>query len=441
MSRWDVQVLGIETGRAIDVVADAVAKHLGAEAGQVQRLLAHAPTTLVADLDDASAKALVAELRTMGLRVKPRPSGSAPTELTGPPSNMPPPPTERVGDERATAPTLSLPVPETRASEREARLSATPPASGRSPLENLSTRALSRPSGLELEDVPLPRPSARPPPGALHEPRALPSRPPPAAAPASSRPPPPTAPPVDEAPRAFWSALPGAFLVPLRGPVLPALLIAPLFVGIAVLFVMFGFFVALAGALVMSAAYLGTVLQVSHRCLWATATGERVPAPLPGDFLAEYAFPGVGMMVVQGVLGAGVGWLSAQAVAHGVSPALLQAGSVVLGLYGVIGFALAAASRSAFAFFDAPRILRILVRAPLQVLVIGAIGGVVQGGALALAAVQLGAGALTGSAGAALFTLAGALYVVSFAAAYGAALTATMMGMLFWARPDVANEG
>ena len=432
MSRWDVQVLGLDGEKPAASVVDAVARRLGADASQVERLLSHAPTTLVADLEEAAAKSLVQELRLLGLRVKPRPSGSAATEQSAPPSHMPPPPPEPVTDARATAPTFSLPVvPDSRTSPGDPgfALTTTPPASSRSPLEHLSTGTLSRPSGLELEDVPVPRRSSRPPPSMTHEPRDLPPAPVPR-----------EAPPDEGAPHAFWSALPAAFLVPLRGPVLPGLFMAPLFMGVAVLFLVLGMFTAIVGMLVMTAAYVGVTLQVSHRCLWATAVGERMPASLPGGFLAEYAFPGLGVVLVQGVLGGLFAWVSARAAAHGVPMIALQIAGVIFALYSVIGFALAAANRSATGLLDAPRILRILVRAPLEVSAIAIIGGLVQGGAVLIAAGQFAAAvAAGGGIGPALLAVAGSVLVVSAAATYGTALTATMMGMLFWARPEVAN--
>lgn len=425
-ARWDVQVLGLDQGKTTASVADAVARLLGAEIGQVERLLAHAPTTLVADLDEAAAKTLVGELRALGVRVKPRPSGS---DVRG---SVPAPamtvPQDTLREDRATAPTVALPIPATRASPLGEAPSAER-SSSRSPLENLSERALSVASGLELEDVPLPsaRPKSLPPPRdarptAVREPALLDTR---------------TV--EEEAPRVFWSALPSAFLVPLRGPVLPGLFLAPLFMGAAVICSLLGSFVAIVGVVVMSAAFIGVTLQVGHRCLWATAVGERIPASLPSGFLAEYAFPGMGVVIVQGLFGGAIGWLTLWARAQGVPMFVIQIAMLFFALYGVIGFALAAANRSAMGFLDVARIVRILVRAPLEVIAIAVIGAIVQGGAIALAAFQIGAAFGVGGIGTALLALAGSTLVLSFAAGYGSALAATMMGMLFWARPEVAG--
>lgn len=221
---------------------------------------------------------------------------------------------------------------------------------------------------------------------------------------------------------------------------LPGLLGAPLCVGIAVLATILGTFTSAVLVLVLMGAFLGITLQVSHRCLWATAVGERMPASLPTDFLSEYAFPGLGVMILVGILSALFGWAAAQTLAAGVPMLVVQLGALLFSLYVVIGFALSAASRSAMGYLDVPRIARILVKAPVPVLAIALIGALVQGGAATVAGMSLAAVVAAGAGiGGALLASAAAVYVISLAAAYGAALTATMMGMLFWARPDVAG--
>ena len=398
MGRWDVEVLGLDRGKTSASIAGDIARKLGAEITQVERILAHVPATLVADLDEDAAKQLVVELRAIGVRVKPRPATIEPTRVT---------------DERATGPTLALPTVEPRVAESRPG----------TPLEPLSTGALAQPSGLELEDV-------APPPA-----RVRVSAPAPASVPA----------PVDldhendePAPRVFWSALPAAFLVPLRGPVLPGLIAAPVFMALAVLFTLLGTFTAIVGTLVLAAAFVGTTLQVSHRCLWATAVGERMPASLPSGFMAEYAFPGLGIVVMQAMIGGVVGWAGMRALSYGLPMIAIQLAMVLYALYAVIGFALAAASRSPLAFLDVARIARILMRAPGEVIVISIVVAIVQGGAVVIAVGQFAAAAEMGGIGLALLAALGSTLVVSFAASYGTAVTATMMGMLFWARPAVA---
>ncbi len=456
MARWDVQVLGVDQGRPLPVVIADVARRLGAEPSEIERLVAHAPTALVIDLDEEAAKRLVLELRTIGLRVKPRPSSAEP-----PPPAPTPAPTARASvAPRSIAPSEPLSVPETRAGLPADDLGGA--ASPRSSLEEMyeQSRASSGGTGLELEDVSPARPrlsagvgreadSRRPGPvGAPAAPSAPSSAAPEASLAPPSRRPPPAAPSPstsadpdgDASPRVFWSALPSAFLVPLRGPVLPGLVAAPICVGVAVLATIFGTFTAAVLVLVLMAAFLGITLQVAHRCLWATAVGERMPATLPSDFLSEYAFPGLGVMILVGIFSALTGWAAAQGLAMGAPMLVVQAGFFLYALYLVIGFALSAASRSAIGYLDVPRIVRILVRAPVPVLAIAAIGALVQGGATAIAGAQFAA-VMTDEPGigAALLAAAFAVYLVALAAAYGAALTATMMGMLFWARPDVAG--
>ncbi len=397
MGRWDVEVLGLDRGKTSSSIAGDIARKLGADVAHVERILAHVPATLVADLDEDAAKQLVVELRAIGVRVKPRPAAIEPA---------------RVADERATGPTLALPTVEPRVAESRAG----------SPLEHLSTGALAKPSGLELEDV---------------APRVRASAPAPAIV---------SAPVVldhdddhEASPRVFWSALPSAFLVPLRAPVLPGLIAAPIFMALAVLFTVLGTFTAIVGTLVLAAAFVGTTLQVSHRCLWATAVGERMPASLPSGFMAEYAFPGLGIVVMQAMIGGVVGWAGMRALSYGVPMIAIQLAMVLYALYAVIGFALAAASRSPLAFLDVVRIVRILVSAPAEVIVISIVGAIVQGGAVAIAVGQFAAAAEMGGIGLALLAALGSTLVVSFAASYGTAVTATMMGMLFWARPAVAG--
>lgn len=440
MARWDVQVLGVDQGRPAATVLAEAARHLGAEPSQIERLLAHAPTALVVDLDEDAAKRLVAELRAIGLRVKPRPAGAEPAASSRP-APAPARESAAVVDERATAPTVALAVPATR--EQGFSLAHAQSGGGgggaRSSLEDMyeASRSDAGGSGLELEDVALPRPrvSARP-----AAPASVPPPSPAIAAPVPAAAASPSAPDRDEAPREFWSALPSAFLVPLRTPVLPGLLSAPLCVGIAVLATIFGTFTSAVLVLVLMGAFLGITLQVAHRCLWATAVGERMPASLPTDFLSEYAFPGLGVMVLLGILSGLAGWGAAGMMAAGVPMFVVQLGALLYSLYVVIGFALSAASRSAIGYLDVPRIARILVKAPVPVVVIALIGALVQGGAAAIAGMQLAAVVAGGAGlGGTLVASAAAVYVISLAAAYGAALSATMMGMLFWARPDVAG--
>lgn len=447
--RWDVQVLGLDPEHQSASLASHIARRLGAETAQIERLIAHAPTTLVADLDEAAAKALVQELRALGVRVKPRPSGSIapPARRSAPPPTTTPRVAPRasmpVTDERATAPTMALPIPETRSSPLDPFLTpaAAPathaPSGSRSQLEAMN-ESFTGASGLELEDVAPPtvhpsRISAFPPGD---------TRPPASPSPAAPSPRLAERPePAPEAPRVFWSALPAAFFVPLRRSVLPGLFLAPLFIGTAVFLSVLGSFMALVGVLVMTAAYVGVTLQVSHRCLWATAVGERMPASLAGGdgFLADYAFPGLTVVIVQGMLTGIAAWGAFQAQIHGVPMVVLEGLGVLFGLYMVIGYAFAAAGRSAMGLLDVARIVRVLVMAPFEVIAIVLVGGLVQGTAIAIAIAQVAAVVTSGGGiGGALLAAAGATFVLGFVGAYGIALTATMMGMLFWARPEVA---
>jgi hypothetical protein len=165
-----------------------------------------------------------------------------------------------------------------------------------------------------------------------------------------------------------------------------------------------------------------------------------MPAGLPSDFLSEYAFPGIGVVIVQGAIGGVLAWIGVRLVQSGVPMIVIDVGIGLFALYGVVGFALAAASRSAIGFLDLARIARILVRAPFEVITIAIVGAIVQGGAAMIAAAQfMAAFAKGGGIGSTLLALAGSTVVVSFAASYGSALSATMMGMLFWARPEVAR--
>lgn len=245
-----------------------------------------------------------------------------------------------------------------------------------------------------------------------------------------------------ERPRAFWTALHESFLVPFRGHALYGLLGAPCLAVAAMVAGVVGTRLSMLSALValvLAFAFVGTMLQVARRCLWATAVGERVPDPLPSDLMSDYVFTGAGVLIAQAVFGGISAWLSYQLIQRGAPELSIDGLWVFIGLYGVIGFALSAANGSATGYLDVARILRILVRAPVHVLVIAVLGAIVQGGAMYLAGQQMLAAMATGDFGTIFLSLGVVGFVVSFGTAYGAALTATMMGMLFYAKPEVAN--
>lgn len=461
MSQWDVVVTGIDPEKGREAVVQAVAARLEADPARVARILSHAPSVLVTDIGDAEAKSLVTELRALGLRVKPRPFGEPLTEL----GSRPP-------DARLSA----SPAPATRASTRPQLASTPPPGavipraapvpidllasvgndpghapalddtdSRRSPLDEVDVSSIPPPSGLEL-DLPLPPDVRRSAPPA----RAVDDRPEAmlrglrtdeqSEAPVHTHRPLPEE--KEEAPRAFWSALPSAFAVPLQRSVVGGLMLTPLCMFIAVVAATVGSFMLMLGlgvALAASAAFMGIVMQVSHRCLWATAVGEREPSSLSWSILSEYMFPGIGMLVVQGALGAMLQWGLVWLAANGVPHAVIVLVGVVGGLYFVIGFALSAANNSPMGYLDVARIVRILVRAPLEVLAIAAIGAALQGVIVAVAVGQLGAAIASGNIGNTFLSVGGTIGLLSLGGAYGAALSATMMGMLFYARPEVAG--
>jgi len=321
-------------------------------------------------------------------------------------------------------------------------------ASGRSPLEAIDLRGILPPSGLEL-DLPEPRaarPSSPPRRGSVPPPAAQDASP--TASPGSAwRPAPPPVTGVADrgiVPHedlSFWALLPGAFLVPLQRTVLPGLFLGPCFAAAAVLFAVASgagclgvFGIALAGL-----AFVGVTLQMSNRCLWAAAVGERVPARLSVDVLPDYAIPAIGVLFVQAVGGSLVGFGSIFLVKHGVPPWALRIATVPFVLYGVTGFALSAARGSAIGYLDIGRIVGILSRAPVEVFAIAGVGALVEGAALSVAAVQIAGAVSTGSGGAMLFAAALAATLLAVAFTYGAALTATLMGLLFRARPGVAG--
>jgi hypothetical protein len=459
MSQWDVVVTGIDPERGRDAVVQAVAARLEADPARVARILTHAPAVLVTDVGDVEAKALVMELRALGLRVKPRPVGEPLNELS-----------------RSSMPSASAPAPATRASTRPQLASTPPPGaqipraapvpidllasvghdpghapplddtdSRRSPLDEVDVSSIPPPSGLEL-DLPLPPDVRRSAPPA----RAVDDRPEAmlrglrtdeqGEAPVHAHAP--LAGPPEEAPRVFWSALPGAFLVPLQRAVVGGLMLTPVCAFVAVVAATVGTFLLMLGlgvSLVASAAFMGIVMQVSHRCLWTTAVGEREPSSMSWSFLSDYVFPGIGMIAVQGGIGFLMNWGALWLTAQGAPRAVVMLLGLLAGLYFVIGFALSAANNSPMGYLDVGRIVRILARAPLEVLAIAAIGVLVQGVIAAVAVGQLGAAIASGNIGSTFLSVGGTIGLLSLGGAYGAALSATMMGMLFYARPEVAN--
>lgn len=416
MERYDVVVMGIDPALGRDGVIQAVAQHLSTGAREIEQLLDAAPAVLVEGVTELEARRLVTDLRQLGARVKPRAQGA------------------------------ELPVA---ASSRSSSSSLAPrQAPARAPMDAIELSSLppSEATGLEL-DLPLPAPRAP-----SVAPVSLETEP--VFAPTRTRPPPVSSarPPADDAarelpeklerPRAFWTALPEAFLVPFRGHAIYGLLGAPFLAVAAMLSVGVGMRMSMMAAvvgLVFMFGFVGTMLQVSRRCLWATAVGERVPDPLPTDLMSEYMFTGVGVVAAQGAFGGIAAWLSLQLVSRGAPDLLIDGFLIFVGLYGVIGFALSAANGSATGYLDVLRILRILAKAPLHVLMIAFLGALVQGGALVVAGLQLAAAAETGDTGNIFLSLGLVGFLLAFVATYGAALSATMMGMLFYAKPDVAN--
>jgi hypothetical protein len=428
MERYDVVVMGLDPALPREQVVVAVASHLSTSAAEIERLLFAAPSVLIEGVSELDARRLVTDLRKLGARVKPRVEGQAMP-------SSPPPASASVSPLRPP----SLPPLEPPRSS---------PPSSRSPLEAIDVSALPKgtASGLEL-DLPLPAPRT---PSVAPRPVSVAPRAPsvvarePVVEPRPSARPPPS---IDvredtERPRAFWTALPEAFVVPFRGHAIYGLLGAPVLAVLAMVVAVYGIrmsFYAALMSLVLVFAFVGTILQLGRRCLWATAVGERVPDPLSSDYMSDYMFTGAAVTLSQGALAAGSTWLSNQMVGHGAAPWMLYAFWLFGSLYGVIGFALSAANSSASGYFDVARILRILMKAPIHVLTIANAGAVVQGGALFAAGLQLVAATATGDDGAIFVSVGIVGFLLAFAATYGAALTATMMGMLFHAKPSVAS--
>ncbi len=185
--------------------------------------------------------------------------------------------------------------------------------------------------------------------------------------------------------------------------------------------------------------FVGLVLQLAGACLWATSSGEREPAPLPDALMDDYLYPGATVAIALGVLGAIGTYASSALAARGVPAAASGLVWAVLTLYAVIGFALSAANGSGSGYVDLVRALRLTVKAPLQLLTIAVLGAVLLGGAGTCATLLV---ALAGRTESALFVFlyVGVLgFVASFVLAYGAALTGTLLGVLFHAKPALGE--
>jgi hypothetical protein len=250
------------------------------------------------------------------------------------------------------------------------------------------------------------------------------------------------APDKPERPRVFFRALPEAFLLPLRGPSLRGLGVASVLGASAMALGVLGLAVGpatVALAVALACGLVGLVLQIAGGCLWAAASGARTAAPLPGELMAHYLGPGLGIFVAQASLASFGTWAIDGLTIRGVPIALRVGFGIFLALYGVVGFALSAANGSARGYLDVARIVRVVVGAPVRVLFIGMIGGFVQSAAMLGATLQMLAAYET-SAPLVLVLCLGVLGpAVSFAFAYGAAISAAMMGLLFHAKPDLSG--
>lgn len=455
MERFDVVLTGLDPKRPRNEVVAALARRLTASAAEIERLVDSAPSTLARAIAPADAQRLVEELRKLGARVKPRAGG---------------PEVAVADDEPATdageAPPSKIELLYWSADEdgydrprQDGDAEGDPePAPQIAPTPEIEPAPLATST-----DPPLPEPSAPSAAASLPTPTPIvvrsdwfaPAAAPAAPAPAlelAAAPPAPSparrglsaslAPDRPERPRVFFRALPDALLFPLRPHARRGLALASLLsVGamtLAVLGLRSGpLLVALSVA--MAVGFVGLILQVAGSCLAAAARGESMPAPLPERLMDDYLYPGVGVAVALGVLGALTGYASIELAERGAPPFALGILWACVTLYGVIGFALSAANGSPIGYLDLGRIFRIVIRSPIRALVVGAVGSTLLGGA-GLGAAWLITKSIETSEPLAIALYVGGLgSVVSLVASYGAALTGALMGVLLHAKPEVTR--
>jgi hypothetical protein len=442
MERFDIVLTGLDPAQAKGEVIAALARRLAKSGAEIEALLESGPSIVARALEAADAQRLVEDLRKLGARVKPRAEGPEITtaepegETDAAPAKVellywsaddegyerPRASTEDRGPEPEREPALVTADPP-RAPDPVAAPPVSTPIVVHPPNEWFAPKSL--PDAVAKEPIATPLLVALlPDPSPARHGRSiggLPDRP--------------------ERPRVFLRALPGAFLVPLRRPLWLGMAAAPPLGMIAMSLGIFGLDFG-SGLVALGVAFavglVGLLLQLAASCLAATASGERMPAPLPTRLMDDYLYPGAGALFALGVLAmlANAAWDALSQ--RGAPPAALAAGGVLVVVYAVLGLMLSAANGSAIAYLDVLRIVRITARSPIRALVVSTVGAVTLGGS-ALGALLLVAAAAHSGDPLVVTLYAGALGLVSLAASYGAALTGALMGLLLYAKPEAAS--
>lgn len=431
MDRFDIVVTGLDPELPRSEVIAGLARRLAKSSAEIEELLERAPAPLARAVSEQDAQLLVADLRALGARVKPRTEGEEiPPEAPKPEKiqllywsadeegyerpRKDAPPEQAAEPEKPdapTSPTLPVAAP-TPIVVRESPDWFTPKsAAGHAPASH-------GPAAPPLAPTPIPPSLARW--GRTGKESVT----------------------LAERPRVFFRALPDAFVLPLRSTLLRGHAAAPPIAALAMITGLLGLRcgpeigpVLVALAVGMAAGFVGVLLQLAGSCLATSAAGERKPLPLPGRLMDDYLRPGALVLLALGVLALGAWYAQTELVRLGASPIVMDVLAAFGVLYTVLGFALSAASGSAFGYVDLARILELVVRAPLRALTVAALGGALLGGA-AIADAWLIVTAMHARTPLSFFTYTGGLgALAALGTSYAAAFTGSAMGLLLYATP------
>ncbi|AKF05313.1 hypothetical protein [Sandaracinus amylolyticus] len=426
MDRYDVILQAIDEGVDREQAVHAAGVVLGLDPRGAKRALDVLPAKVLEDVDERSAEELLAPLRRAGWRVRllkrPLRRGSYPSPHGLQPASRHP--SSHRGLQPASRPS-PYPPPST-----PPAVSSWPPAPG-------SSASPSEPAALEAPLLPLPELDLDLPPAAPAPRRSAP--------PASS--PPPVAPAATEEPEGeslvtFFASLPRTLLTPLRGGALRWLLrtvllaigfvlLATAGTGLLLMRSYTGLSVSVLGMLAGSAFWIGHLFSWFRACLWAVLGREEGPDPPPdfdGDDLYARVFDGAVVIVAFVVPNVGLLLSGASsdptALAAGELPMQLVVANLLLAVHVPIGLTLMATRHSRLAYFDVLGAIKLVIGAPIHLIVVLAVWAFVTRVA--------GAGVLAMALGATAAAEAGAPAALLWVGLPVAGLVLLVLTMLQW---------
>ncbi|UJR82061.1 hypothetical protein [Sandaracinus amylolyticus] len=430
LDRYDVILQAIDDGVDREQAVHAAAVVLGLDPRGAWRALEALPAKVLEDVDERSAEELLVPLRRAGWRVRllkrplrrgsyPSPQGLQPAsrhpsshrglQAASRPSPYPPPPTP-------------IPPP---------AVSSWPPAPGSS----VSAPA-SEPPVLDAPLLPLPELELDHPLTPLPPRRSAPPQGPVSSAPVAQEE------PEGESLLTFFASLPRTLLTPLRGGAsrwflrtvvlaIGFVLLATAGTGLVLTRSYTGLGVSVLGMLGGTAFWIGHLFSWFRACLWAALGREEGPDAPPdfdGDDLYARVFDGGVIMatfivVNVGIVLSGVG-ADPDAIAAGELPLRLVVVNLLFALHVPIGLTLMATRHSRLAYFDVLGAIKLVIGAPIHLLVVVAVW--------AFVARVAGAGVLAMAQGAAAAAEAGAPAALLWVGLPLAGLVLLVLTMLQW---------